>query len=100
MVILLSFIIIIYLFLFNYQYPIHLSKTILNFKLGIAFVSFAHRPSADLLHKPVNDLEFFEIAKNEFNLIYKHVLTCNRYRDIGDDVTDDGIEVHLYSLKK
>jgi predicted nicotinamide N-methyase len=80
-------------------YPSHRSLlksivTLLDDKDGIALLSFAHRPCA--LHSIENDLEFFQVAKEEFELEWEMLQSTRKYTDAMDN---EEIEVCLYQLR-
>ena len=59
-------------------------------------MAFSHRPTEH--HFKEHDLEFFQMAKSEFDLTVKHILTT---ADYGCDVDGDvPIEIHLFQLTR
>ena len=69
----------------------------LNRKNGIAYMTFAHRPTQDSLdHTPDKDLEFFALAASDFGLESTLIQVVSKYHDV-DEISF--IDVYLYSLQ-
>ena len=67
---------------------------------GVALITFVHRPTAT--HRPENDLEFFQIAQDEFGLRWVNISTCSARLGAGvvdQDSSEGEDDVHLYSLR-
>lgn len=83
----------------TYQYHSKLLESIsacLN-KKGVAYMTFAHRPTPNSLdHTPDNDLEFFTLASLNFGLDSTLIQIYTEYHDVGENIP---IAVYLYSLK-
>ena len=69
----------------------------LNRRNGIAYMTFAHRPTPDSKDHPSDtDLEFFTLASSDFGLESTLIQIVSKYHDVGEI---DSIDVYLYSLQ-